>query len=85
MGSARQALCWLQEYKLDLPVKQTNGDTAWRRPSYSAIQGINENPVYGGACAYGKMAVAAASTAEREREDPPQDAEPMVVAEAQYP
>src|SRR5262252_3684934 len=37
LGSARQVLCWLHEYNLDLPVKQSNGDTAWRRPSYSAI------------------------------------------------
>lgn len=36
LGSARQALCWLREYNLDLPVKQTNGDTTWRRPSYAA-------------------------------------------------
>lgn len=64
LGSARQALCWLHEYNLDLPVKQTNGDTAWRRPSYSAIHRIIENPVYGGAYAYGKTAVAAGYGAE---------------------
>src|SRR6476469_4393194 len=63
LGSARQALCWLHEYNLDLPVKQTDGDTAWRRPSYSAIHRIIENPVYGGAYAYGKTAVAAGYTA----------------------
>ena len=67
LGSARQALCWLHEYNLDLPVKQTNGDTAWRRPSYSAIHRIIENPVYGGAYAYGKTAVAAGYSAERVR------------------
>ena len=64
LGSARQALCCLHEYYLDLSVKQSNGDTAWRRPSYSAIHGIIENPVYGGAYAYGKTAVAAGYTAE---------------------
>jgi hypothetical protein len=37
------------EYNLDLPVKQSNGDTAWRRPSYPAVHRIIENPVYGGA------------------------------------
>jgi hypothetical protein len=45
-------------------VKQTDGDTAWRRPSYSAIHRIIENPVYGGAYAYGKTAVAAGYSAE---------------------
>jgi DNA invertase Pin-like site-specific DNA recombinase len=59
LGSARQALCWLHEYNIDLPVKQNNNDTTWRRPNYSAIHRMIVNPVYGGAYAYGKTAAAA--------------------------
>src|SRR5271165_2328169 len=59
LGSARQALCWLHEYNIDLSVKQNNSDTTWRRPNYSAIHRMIVNPVYGGAYAYGKTAAAA--------------------------
>lgn len=58
LGSARQALLWFIEHGLDLPAKRNNGDVVWRRPSYATIHRMIENPIYGGAYAYGKTRVA---------------------------
>lgn len=69
LGSARQALLWFLEHGLDLPAKRNNGDVVWRRPSYATIHRMIENPIYGGAYAYGKTRAASGynATAIRSR------------------
>jgi Recombinase/Recombinase zinc beta ribbon domain len=57
LGSARQALMWFLEHGLNLPARRNNGDVVWRRPSYATIHRMIENPIYGGAYAYGRTRV----------------------------
>lgn len=58
IGSVRQALLWFLEYGLDLPARCADGSIVWRRPRYSTLHQIIDNPAYGGAYAYGKTGAA---------------------------
>ncbi len=54
LGTARQTLLWFLEEGLQLPVRDRDGGTTWKRPTYATIYHLLANPVYGGAYAYGK-------------------------------
>ena len=54
LGTVRQALLWFLEQGLNLPVRISQEETVWKRPTYGAMYRMLTNPVYGGAYAYGK-------------------------------
>jgi DNA invertase Pin-like site-specific DNA recombinase len=53
LGTARQTLLWFLEENLQLPVRRSDGATAWKRPVYASVYRILTHPAYGGAYAYG--------------------------------
>jgi DNA invertase Pin-like site-specific DNA recombinase len=54
IGTIRQTLLWFLEHGLELPVRDSEGQTRWRRPSYGNVYEILTHPVYGGAYVYGR-------------------------------
>ena len=54
LGSVRSVLLWFLEEGLQLPVRRSNGEVVWKRPTYATIHRILTHPAYGGAYAYGK-------------------------------
>lgn len=55
LGAARRVWLWFLEEGFSLPVrKPVGGPLCWARPSLAAIRQVLTNPVYAGACVYGK-------------------------------
>jgi DNA invertase Pin-like site-specific DNA recombinase len=43
LGTARQTLLWFLEENLQLPVRQSNGGTTWKRPVYASVYRIGDS------------------------------------------
>ena len=54
LGSARRTFLWFIDHDLRLPAQDIEGETYWKKPSYSMVYRMLTNPAYGGAYAYGK-------------------------------
>ena len=54
LGTVRQTLSWFLEHGLQLPARSVSGEITWRRPSFGVRYRMLNNPIYGGAYAYGK-------------------------------
>ena len=55
--SARQVHIWLRDEGIELPVKSRNAEARgiiWRLPAYNIVHNILTNPIYAGACAFGR-------------------------------
>jgi len=50
-------------------------DAPWRRPNYATIHRMIDNPIYGGAYAYGKTAQHRDTARRRQREEASQGAD----------
>jgi DNA invertase Pin-like site-specific DNA recombinase len=54
VGAVRQTLLWFLEEGLQLPVRKSESETVWKRPTYATVYRMLTHPAYGGAYAYGK-------------------------------
>ena len=60
LGSVRQALVWLADHRIELPVGRRGGGeqgVVWKLPRYSQLLRLVRNPFYAGIYAWGKTTV----------------------------
>ena len=55
LGSVRQVMLWFRNEQVELPTRAVpGGDTIWRLPIYQGLLKLFNNPMYGGAYAFGR-------------------------------